>query len=74
MASIPQSINVTHGNFDALSSKVQDFIAEKSELCQPDSLHICDGSNHEAEQLSKLLVNAGMAEKLDKMDNWYVYI
>lgn len=71
MASLPQGINVTQGNFYALSKKVKDFIAEKSELCQPDSLHICDGSEKEAKQLSELLVESGTAEKLHNMDNWY---
>lgn len=70
MASLPQNINVTHGNFEALSSKIQDFVAEKSDLCQPDNLHICDGSEEEAKHLSELLVNTGVAEKLYNMENW----
>lgn len=70
MASLPQDINVVYGNFDTLSDKIKTFIAEKSKLCQPDSLHICDGSEQEAKQLIELLVKNGTAEKLENMDNW----
>lgn len=71
MASLPQGISVTHGKFESLSSKVQSFVAEKTALCQPDNLHICDGSEEEAKQLTELLVKNGMAHKLDNLDNCY---
>lgn len=71
MASLSQNISVLNGNFESLPSKVQKFIAEKTELCQPDSLHICDGSEEEKKQLADLLLQNGMAQKLDKMDNCY---
>jgi len=70
MASLPQSISVTYGKFDTLPSKVQKFVVEKSELCDPEFLHICDGSEEESKSLADLLVKNGMAQKLDKMDNW----
>ena len=70
MASLPQGIKVTQGNFSALSDKIQNFVAEKSELCQPDNLHICDGSEEEAKHLTELLIQNGTAEKLHNMDNW----
>ena len=71
MASLSKSISVTHGNFETLPNKVKDFVVQKSELCQPDFLHICDGSEEEAQKLADLLVQNGTARKLEKMDNWY---
>ena len=72
MASLSKKISVTNGNFDKLPNKVKDFVVEKSELCQPDFLHICDGSDAERQRLADLLVENGMAQKLEKMDNWWV--
>lgn len=72
MASLSKSISVTNGNFDALPNKVKNFVLERSELCQPDYLHICDGSEEESKKLADLLVKSGMAQKLEKMDNWSV--
>lgn len=72
MASLSKKISVTNGNFDTLPNKVKDFVVEKSELCKPDFLHICDGSDAERQRLADLLVENGMAQKLEKMDNWCV--
>lgn len=74
MASLSKKISVTNGNFDTLPNKVKDFVVEKSKLCQPDFLHICDGSDGERQRLADLLVENGMAQKLEKMDNWWVSI
>ncbi|XP_057291772.1 phosphoenolpyruvate carboxykinase, cytosolic [GTP]-like isoform X2 [Hydractinia symbiolongicarpus] len=71
MASLPQGVNVTHGSFDKLSEKLKSFVAEKVKLCQPDALHICDGSDAEEKILTDTLVKAGMAHKLEKMDNCF---
>ena len=66
----PLSTQVAHGKFDTLSSKVQDFVTSKAQLCQPANIHICDGSEKEAQMLADLLVQNGTAHKLEKLDNW----
>jgi len=71
MASLPQSTTVVYGKFDSLSSKVQDFVSLKAGLCQPKEIHICDGSEAEAEALTQLLVANGTAHKVEKYDNCY---
>lgn len=71
MASLPQGITVTNGNFEKLSEKVQSFIAENAQLCQPDEIHICDGSEIEAAGLTNTLVKNGTAHKLSQMDNCF---
>jgi len=67
----PLSTDVVHGKFDLLSRKVQDFVSTKADLCKPTNIHICNGSELEAQQLSELLVANGTAHKLDKLDNCY---
>lgn len=67
----PLSTQVIHGKFDSLASKVQDFVSSKAKLCQPAKIHICDGSEIEAQSLADLLVANGTAHKLDKLDNCY---
>lgn len=74
MESMPNNIQVIHGNYNSLSQKIKDFVASKIELCQPENLHICDGSEEEAKLLTELLVKNGTAEKLENMDNWLVNI
>jgi len=67
----PLSTHVAHGKFESLNKKVQDFVSSKAKLCQPAKIHICDGSEEEAQSLADLLVSNGTAHKLDKLDNCY---
>lgn len=71
LASLPHGISVTNGKFESLSEKVQKFVADNAALCQPDNVHICDGSEAEAANLTNILVKNGTAHKLDKLDNCY---
>lgn len=67
---LPRHFTVIKGDFNALPLKVQDYVADKVKLCEPDNLYICDGSKEENEELLKLLINAGIATELFKHDNW----
>lgn len=67
----PLSTQVSHGKFDILASKVQEFVSSKAKLCQPAKIHICDGSEAEAQSLTDILVGNGTAHKLDSLDNCY---
>ena len=62
---------VNHTNVP-LSPKIQAFIEECVKLCQPNDVHICDGSLQENEQMLKILEARGTIEKLPKYENWYV--
>lgn len=66
--------SVVRGHFESLPAKVQDYVADKVELCQPDNVYICDGSKEENEFLINELIEAGVLTKLAKYDNWYVEI
>jgi phosphoenolpyruvate carboxykinase (GTP) len=49
---------------------VQEFVEEKARLCQPESIYICDGSEEENKMLTQTLVEAGMIQRLESMQNW----
>ena len=42
----------------------------QADLCKPSSVHICDGSESEAEMLANLLIENGTFKKLTKYENW----
>lgn len=67
---LPANFPVVGGNFEDLSPKIQDYVADKVKLCKPDNLHICDGSSEENQALINLLEEAGNATPLFKHDNW----
>lgn len=47
------------------------WIKETIELCQPDSVHLCDGSEVEAEMLAAQAVEKGAAVKLKRPNSYY---
>ena len=52
---------------DSVKNKQLDaWIKEIAAMCQPDSVHICDGSQPEYDQLMREMVEAGMAIPLNK--------
>jgi hypothetical protein len=60
------------GDFHLLPAKVQRFVAEKAELMRPRAIYICDGSQHEAEEIIHKLVERGMLTQLKALENWCV--
>lgn len=51
---------------------VQDYIEEKAKICQPDKIHICDGTEEENKMLLDLLEKSGAIQRLKKMDNCWL--
>ncbi len=47
-------------------AKLQDWVREMAALCEPESIHWCDGSEAEFQKMCDLMVAAGTAEKLDE--------
>jgi len=66
------AVNVVNGKFDNLPKIVQDYIHEKSAICQPDNIHICDGTEQENQQFLEEMVKAGEIKKLPKYDNCWL--
>lgn len=65
-------IPIAKGDFHLLPWKVQRFVAEKAELMRPRGIYICDGSQHEAEEIIHKLVERGMFSPLKKYENNYI--
>lgn len=63
------SIPIAKGDFHELPAAVQRFVAEKVELMRPRGIYICDGSQHEADEIVHKLVERGMLTPLKKLEN-----
>lgn len=55
-----------------LCPTIQKFIQEKVDLCQPDKVYVCDGSEEENKAFIQQLIEDGRFVRLTKYDNWYV--
>lgn len=49
-----------------ISKKVEKWVNEWAELCQPEKIHYCDGSAEENQKLLDMMVSTGMAIKLNE--------
>lgn len=54
---------------DIKHPKVKAWVEEVSKLCQPDSIHVCDGSQKEYDVLMNKLIQSGMGIPLKKRPN-----
>lgn len=63
---------VVKGDVGALSPEVRAFIDQSVLLCQPESIHICDGSNREYSMLLRLLQIQGTITPLPKYKNCWL--
>jgi len=58
---------------NSLPPKVREFVEKNAELCQPESVHICDGSEGENQSLINIMRKGGLIEPLPKYNNcWLV--
>ncbi|EDX07693.1 phosphoenolpyruvate carboxykinase [GTP] [Drosophila simulans] len=67
-----RGIPISYGNVDSLTTGVRAFVEEGIALCQPDQVHICDGSEQENKMLIKSLLEAGTIVPLPKYDNCWL--
>jgi len=66
------ALPVIHGDWMALPSSVRTWTLEQIELCQPENLHIMDGSLAEDKALKAALVKRGVLTPLPKYDNCFL--
>ncbi len=52
-------------NIKKLPASVFEYIQEKAEICQPDQVHVCDGSEEEYKGLLKILEEQGSIKRLE---------
>ena len=64
------SPKVVYGDLGELSAPVRAFVEVNAMLCQPESVHICDGSEEENQAILTQLEEQGMIKKLRKYHNW----
>ena len=73
MAASPDDLIAATGlDRTQLSAKIQAYITEQEKVCQPDSVHVCDGSEAENAALLGKLEKVGRIHKLPKYENWLV--
>jgi phosphoenolpyruvate carboxykinase (GTP) len=58
---------------DSLTNQhIKEFVQKNADICTPDSIHVCDGSEEENSKLLKELQSAGMMKKLPKYENCWL--
>lgn len=65
-----RGVSVSYGSLDQLSANVRSWVERSVDLCQPDAVHICDGSETENKKLLALMQKQGTIQPLPKYDNW----
>lgn len=55
-----------------LAPSIQKYILEKAELCQPDNIVVCDGSDEEQIKLISKLQAEGLIKKIPKLENCWL--
>ncbi|NXS15695.1 PCKGC protein, partial [Mystacornis crossleyi] len=63
---------VVQGDLESLSPEARDFIETNAKLCQPECIHICDGSEEENKKILDIMVEQGMIKKLKKYENCWL--
>ncbi|GLH11150.1 Phosphoenolpyruvate carboxykinase [GTP] [Gryllus bimaculatus] len=64
--------SIVNGDLQMLSPQVRSFVEEAVTLCQPENIHICDGSENENAQLLHLMQLQGTIQPLPKYDNCWL--
>lgn len=67
-----QTLHVLSGDLGQLPAGVQDFVERSARLCQPESIHICDGTEAENTAILTLLEQQGLIRKLPKYNNCWL--
>lgn len=67
-----RGIVVTYGSTNDMIPAVRQFVEECVILCQPDAIHICDGSEIENRLLIKGMSEQGTIKPLSKYDNCWL--
>ncbi len=63
---------VVNGKLDDLQPHVRQYILEKVDVCQPDNIHICDGSEEENVSMLNQLEKEGVLKRLTKYSNCWL--
>lgn len=61
-----------YGNPKQLTTAVKSYVDECIDLCRPDRVHICDGSNEESSLLRDVMLRQGTIVPLPKYENCWL--
>ncbi|KAL7631649.1 UNVERIFIED_CONTAM: hypothetical protein RMT77_018053 [Armadillidium vulgare] len=61
-----------YGSLSQLKPKIRSFVEESAQLCQPENIHVCDGSEKENRNLINIMRKDGMIEPLPKYQNCWL--
>ncbi|XP_060247151.1 phosphoenolpyruvate carboxykinase [GTP], mitochondrial isoform X2 [Meriones unguiculatus] len=67
-----QTLRVLSGDMGQLPAAVRDFVERSAHLCQPEGIHICDGTEAENTAILALLEKQGLIRKLPKYKNCWL--
>lgn len=67
-----QTLRVLSGDLSQLPAGVRDFVERSAHLCQPEGIHICDGTETENTATLALLEEQGLIRKLPKYENCWL--
>jgi phosphoenolpyruvate carboxykinase (GTP) len=67
-----KNLTCVYGSITALKPRIRAFVEESAQLCHPENVHICDGSEKENSELINLMQREGMIEPLSKYDNCWL--
>ncbi|XP_066148695.1 phosphoenolpyruvate carboxykinase [GTP]-like isoform X1 [Euwallacea fornicatus] len=67
-----RGVSVVNGNVKDLTPKVKLYVEEKIDLCHPERVHICDGTENENSHLIQLMQQQGTIVPLPKYDNCWL--
>ncbi len=60
-------------NFTVKNEKLNKWIKEAADLCQPDDIYLCNGSRQEYNQMIEKLIESGIAIPLKKRHNSFLF-
>ncbi|XP_038050395.1 phosphoenolpyruvate carboxykinase, cytosolic [GTP]-like isoform X2 [Patiria miniata] len=63
---------IVNGKLNDLQPHVREYVLEKAEVCQPDNIYICDGSEEENKALLAQMEKEGIIKRLTKYDNCWL--
>lgn len=78
LKTVPKAVNtirktpLVNGDVGQLSAKIRAFVDESVALCQPDRIHVVDGSDKESAALLSVLQAQGTVQPLPKYDNCWL--
>ncbi len=60
-------------NITVKNAKLNTWIKEVADMCQPDNIYVCNGTKEEYDQMMSLMIKSGSATVLKKRTNSFLF-